>query len=103
MLFKILRVLNLVWLIYSAVMVEFTLNFNHVDSVLGGKNGSPLQLPGQLLPFLVGTFSFVTVCYKLFQAKVGGPISDERHPYDNIIPFTPTTTTHQPGFERAQH
>jgi hypothetical protein len=52
-------------------MVEFTLVFNHVDTVLGGAKSNPLQLPGQLLPFLVGTFSFITICYRLFQEKVG--------------------------------
>ncbi|KAH8883558.1 hypothetical protein GQ53DRAFT_811347 [Thozetella sp. PMI_491] len=90
-LFKVLRVLNIAWLIFSAVMVECTLNFNHVTSVLGGSHGSPLQLPGQLLPMLLGTFSFVTICYKLFQEKVGEPKVEGAHPYDSLTPFTPTT------------
>jgi len=68
--YKFLRVANLVWLIFSALMVEFTLNFNHVTGVLGGKHEGGLQLPSQLLPFLVGLFSFIRISYQLFKAKL---------------------------------
>jgi hypothetical protein len=68
--FIFLRYGNLVWLIFSAVTVEVTLNFNHVNGVLGGKHdGGQLQLPSQLLPFLIGLFSFLRTIY--FLAKQG--------------------------------
>ncbi|KAK3353885.1 hypothetical protein B0T25DRAFT_222198 [Lasiosphaeria hispida] len=70
--FNFLRVANLIWLIFAAVTVEVTLNFNHVTGVLGGRHDGRLQLPGQLLPFLVGLFSFVKILYQLFKAKWGG-------------------------------
>ena len=68
--FKFLRAANLVWLLFSALMVEFTLNFNHVTGVLGGRHEGGLQLPSQLLPFLVGLFSFIRICYQLFKTKL---------------------------------
>lgn len=70
--FKFLRVANLFWLIFSALMVEFTLNFNNVDAVLGGKTDGGLQLPSQLLPFLIGVFSFIRTLYKLIKEKWWG-------------------------------
>ncbi|KAK0732091.1 hypothetical protein B0H67DRAFT_93960 [Lasiosphaeris hirsuta] len=70
--FNFLRVANLIWLVFAAVTVEVTLNFNHVSGVLGGRHDGRLQLPGQLLPFLVGLFSFVKILYQLFKARWGG-------------------------------
>ncbi|KXJ85747.1 hypothetical protein Micbo1qcDRAFT_209695 [Microdochium bolleyi] len=64
--FIVLRVANLVWLLFSAIMIEFTLNANHIHSVLGKQSDNPLQLPGQLLPFLVGFMSFLRTCYALY-------------------------------------
>ncbi|KAK3376828.1 hypothetical protein B0T24DRAFT_230306 [Lasiosphaeria ovina] len=74
LMFKSLRVLNLFWLLFSAITVEITLNFNHVHNVLGGgDNGAGgLNLPSQLLPFLTGLFSFIRICYALFKEKWGG-------------------------------
>ncbi|KAM7190042.1 hypothetical protein V8F20_009875 [Naviculisporaceae sp. PSN 640] len=69
--YTFLRVGNLAWLLFSAVTVECTLNFNHVHGVLGGKHDGGLQLPSQLLPFLVGLFSFVRICYQIFKEKWG--------------------------------
>ncbi|KAH7137304.1 hypothetical protein B0J13DRAFT_677340 [Dactylonectria estremocensis] len=67
--YKVLRVANLAWLIYSIIMVEFTLNFNHIAGVLGGRDGNALSNPGQLLPFLVGLFGFATTLYALVKEK----------------------------------
>jgi len=66
-----LRVGNLVWLLFSAVTVEVTLNFNHVHGVLGGQHDGGLQLPSQLLPFLIGLFSFLRIIYYLLRESFG--------------------------------
>jgi hypothetical protein len=70
--FKVLRYANIFWLIFSAIMVECTLNFNNVMNVLGGDHDGGLQLPSQLLPFLVGFFSFIRICYQLFKRRQMG-------------------------------
>jgi len=67
--FMFLRWGNLVWLIFSAVTVEVTLNFNHANGVLGGRHDGGLQLPSQLLPFLIGMFSFLRTLYYLLREK----------------------------------
>jgi len=59
---KFLRCFNLFWLLFSVTAVEFTLNYNHVKSVLGGPN-SQLHLPTQLIPFLLGVFGFLRVVW----------------------------------------
>jgi hypothetical protein len=70
MIHKVLRVGNLFWLLFSAVMAECTLNFNHVGGVLGGfGRENTLALPGQLLPFLIGVFGFCQLCYTIFMEK----------------------------------
>lgn len=70
MIHKVLRVGNLVWLLFSAIMVECTLNFNHIGGVLGGMGReNTLSLPGQLLPFLVGLLGFTRLCYSIFIEK----------------------------------
>ena len=51
-------------------MVEFTLNFNHIAGVLGGRDGNALSNPGQLLPFLVGLFGFVATLYALVAERL---------------------------------
>jgi hypothetical protein len=63
-----LRVLNLIWLIYSILLVEFTLNFNNMNAVLGGPNNNEVHLPAQLLPLMVGAFGFLRICYLSFEA-----------------------------------
>ena len=47
------------------VMVETTLNYNHIDGVLG-RNGR-IFFPSQLLPFVIGLCSFVRVVYLRFE------------------------------------
>jgi hypothetical protein len=67
---KFLRFANLFWLIFSAITVEVTLNFNHVGDVLGGMGReNTLSLPGQLLPFLVGLLGFCQLLYTIFVEK----------------------------------
>jgi hypothetical protein len=65
--FAALRILNLLWMIYSALLVEFSLNFNHITGVLGGPNDNELHLPAQLLPLLLGAFGFVRICWLKFE------------------------------------
>jgi len=67
--FKALRVLNLIWLIFSIVLVETTLNFNHVTAVLGGPHDNELHLPAQLLPLIIGAFGFVRTVYLTIQEQ----------------------------------
>jgi len=66
--FKYLRVLNFLWLVFSVFLVEFTLNFNNVTAVLGGPHDNELHLPSQLLPLLMGAFGFVRAWYLLFES-----------------------------------
>lgn len=70
MMHKFLRVGNILWLLFSAVMVECTLNFNSIGGVLGGMGRkNTLALPGQLLPFLIGLLGFVHLIYTIFIEK----------------------------------
>ena len=69
LIYKFLRIGNFLWLLFSAITVEFTLNFNHVKNVLGGKNGGELHYPSQLLPFLVGTLGFLRTCYAVVKDR----------------------------------
>jgi hypothetical protein len=59
-------------LVYSALLIEFTLNFNNVTAVLGGPHSSELHLPGQLLPLLIGAFGFVRICYLVLESWRSG-------------------------------
>lgn len=95
---------NLFWMLFSALTVEFTLNFNHMTNVLG-EHG--LSGPGQQLPLLIGLFSFLRICWILFKDKYldsGGKPRD-RPEQDNSLPRTstaqsdkavPNTTTSPP-------
>ncbi|KAK5655575.1 hypothetical protein OQA88_5506 [Cercophora sp. LCS_1] len=76
--FQTLRVGALVWLVWSAVTAEVTLNLNHVSGVLDGRHDGELQLPGQFLPFLVGLFSFIRTCYQLLTEKLGAVEEQEK-------------------------
>lgn len=64
---KILIVFNLVWILWSAVMVEVTLNMNNVNNVLGPQGG--IALPGQLLPMLIGAISLVRLLWIMFNER----------------------------------
>ncbi|KAK3333047.1 hypothetical protein B0T19DRAFT_115426 [Cercophora scortea] len=92
-----LRVANLFWLIFSAVTVEMTLNYNHIAGVLGGRHDGQLQLPSQLLPFLLGMFSFIRILYQIFKVKFGEApekAADHAEPGDLTLP---------PGAEIINH
>jgi hypothetical protein len=58
---------NLLWLIFSGLLVEFTLTFNHITAVLGGPHDNELHLPSELLPLLMGAFGFVRICWLKFE------------------------------------
>ena len=56
-------------MLFSALTVEFTLNFNHMTNVLG-EHG--LSGPGQQLPLLIGLFSFLRICWILIKGSYLG-------------------------------
>jgi hypothetical protein len=58
--------------VYSALLIEFTLNFNNVTAVLGGPHSGELHLPGQLLPLLIGVFGLVRICYLVLESWRSG-------------------------------
>src|ERR1700760_12031 len=62
-LYKFWRWWQLGFIIYSIFLVEFSLNFNHVQGVLGGPNDNELHLPAQLLPLLIGACSFMRILW----------------------------------------
>lgn len=62
----------MVWIIWSILLVEFSLNFNHVGAVLGGPNDNELHLPSQILPLMVGLFGFVRTTYLAFEGWRAG-------------------------------
>ncbi|KAF2103214.1 hypothetical protein NA57DRAFT_72194 [Rhizodiscina lignyota] len=59
--FAVLRFTNFFWIIFSMVTCEFTLNYNHVQSVLG-ENGR-IFFPSQLIPLVIGASSLIRVVY----------------------------------------
>ncbi|KAI1623848.1 hypothetical protein EDD37DRAFT_650930 [Exophiala viscosa] len=56
----ILSCFNLFWIVFSMVQIEFTLNLNHIDDVVGIKG---LTGPGQLIPMGIGLISLARVVY----------------------------------------
>lgn len=96
---KTLRWMNLIWLIFSAVMVECTLNFNHINDVLGGPTNN-LSSPGQLLPLLVGAIGFTGTCYKLAQDRLFN--KEKRGKLLHRRGFGPSTLRSTSGFDRQQ-
>ncbi|OCT50383.1 hypothetical protein CLCR_07054 [Cladophialophora carrionii] len=63
--FYFLRIGNLIWILWSMILVECTLNFNHVKAVLGP--GNRIFFPSQLIPMIIGCFSFVRLMYKVLE------------------------------------
>jgi hypothetical protein len=49
------------------ILVECTLNFNHVKEVLGP--GNRIFFPSQLIPMIIGSFSFVRLIYKVLERQ----------------------------------
>jgi hypothetical protein len=67
-LYNFWKIWSFVWLTYSMILVETTLNFNHVQGVLGGPKDNELHLPAQLLPLLIGVASFARILWLTFTA-----------------------------------
>lgn len=67
--FYFLSIGNLVWIVWSMILVECTLNYNHVKEVLGP--GNRIFFPSQLIPLIIGTFSFVRLIYKVLKKARG--------------------------------
>src|ERR1700761_5925959 len=63
--FYFLRVGNFLFILWSMILVECTLNYNHVKEVLGP--GKRVFFPSQLIPMIIGAFSFVRLMYKLLE------------------------------------
>lgn len=63
--YNVQRIFNLVWIIFCANIVEMTLNYNHMLGTLA--QNSRITTPAQLLPFLVGTLSFVRTLWLIFK------------------------------------
>jgi len=85
-----LRILNIIWLVLTAISVEFTLNFNHVHGVLG--DAGRIYIPSQLLPMLIGVLSFVRILWIRFE--------NWRSP-DDIEPSLPPTSNARPRRART--
>lgn len=65
-----LGALSLVWLLFSAVSIELMLNENCAYGVLGAQTANDdgkILTPGQLLPMVIGAFSFVKLLYNIFE------------------------------------
>jgi hypothetical protein len=52
---------------FSVLMVEMTLFYNHATAVLGGPDDNELHLPSELLPLLIGAFGFLRTCWLKFE------------------------------------
>lgn len=66
---------NLFWILFAMLLIELALNENHAHNVIGAnaQNGQILA-PAQLLPMLIGAFSFVRVlfvAYEVWRAPEG--------------------------------
>lgn len=59
-----LRALNFVYLLWAAVTVGLTLNWNHVKNTTGG---TALSTTGQQLPTIIGAFTFLRVLWLLWK------------------------------------
>lgn len=97
--FYVLRMGNLFWIIFSIIMVEKTLNYNHIESVLG-RNGR-IFFPAQLLPMVIGLCSLLRILYIRFE-KWRSP--EDIKPSLGDRPTTPTRAATVPrgkGWLRA--
>lgn len=76
-----LSTFNFIWMLFVATLIEITLNENHIQQVLGAQGPQStviLLQPGQLLPMLIGTFSFTRCLFIAFELY--------RHPDGDISP-----------------
>lgn len=67
------------------ILVECTLNFNHVQGVLGP--GGRIFFPSQLIPMIIGAFSFVRLMYRILE-KWRDPDDEPSLPQDSPISGT---------------
>lgn len=73
------------------ILVEFTLNYNHVKEVLGPDGR--IYFPSQLIPMIIGAFTFCRVVYK----RINQSIQIHRHehtPEKDETLFTPIKRIH---------
>ena len=66
----IFSVINICTIISLMLVIELTLNGNYARGVLGGNqatNNGNILTPGQLLPMLIGAFSFVRILYTAWE------------------------------------
>ena len=75
LLFKIFRVFNLFWILFCLLMVEMTLNKNHMRRTIAQDGG--IRFPSQLLPLLIGGLSFIRVLWLIY-AEGRDRVDDER-------------------------
>ncbi|KAK3676108.1 hypothetical protein LTR78_003858 [Recurvomyces mirabilis] len=61
-----LAVVNLLFVLYTMLSVEFTLNFNNVAGVLANAG---IANSSQLTPLLIGTLTFVRLLYTLYKER----------------------------------
>ena len=100
---NLLRGLNLVWIIFCMLMVEFTINWNDVTGVVGeqGVGG-----PGQILPMIIGIFSFVRILWLMFEEwrAPDDDCCDEDDPVAEPVPvfeeIKPSEIPNPPPFAR---
>lgn len=93
-------VFNLLWILFMMTLIEVTLNENRIYGVIGGSaaslaNNNLLQ-PGQLLPMLIGAFSFIRclfIAFELFR-NPDGDISPSlgRHQSRRVTTAQPDAT-----------
>ncbi|KAJ9654128.1 hypothetical protein H2198_006808 [Neophaeococcomyces mojaviensis] len=68
--YRIFRIFNFLWIMFIMVIVEITLNENYQIGVLGANqqsNDGQILQPAQLLPMLIGTFSFARILWISFE------------------------------------
>lgn len=61
---------NMLWIVFMMTLVEIALNENKILGVLGAQgtvSTATLLQPGQLLPMLIGTFSFIRVLFIAYE------------------------------------
>ena len=63
--YRLFRAANFLWIVFSMIMIEMTLNYNHIKSVLGP--GDRIYFPSQLIPMIIGAFSFCRLVYKVYE------------------------------------
>jgi hypothetical protein len=59
-------IFNLFWIVFTIISCEYTLQYNHIQSVLG-ENGR-IFFPSQLIPFAIGISGLIRVIYLFFES-----------------------------------